>query len=312
MMWKAKPIIAYPGAKWKAWNVIRELIPKDIKDWREPFFGGGSTTLLLLNDPAFNIEKAVVGDLAPEIYAFWKGIQESPTEVIAEIKNKFSSFCPSAVAIRGIDKSDRAYGVAYENSILEGREMWKWIKGANTSQMTLVERAARTYIGSKTSFSGLGDAGSMSRDALINKFKMENVDRIIDCHSTLERVEIHNQSFEKTMEDVHKKNTFVFLDPPYYTQEKSGLYGKDGKTHIGFPHKEFARVTGELECRFLVTYDDCIMTRKMFKEFEIQPFQLSYTLAGVRSDDALDGEEIFISNYETGDSQSTEDIMSML
>ena len=41
----AKPVISYPGAKWRFWPHIRKYIPRDIKDFREPFFGGGSISL---------------------------------------------------------------------------------------------------------------------------------------------------------------------------------------------------------------------------------------------------------------------------
>ena len=36
------------------------------------------------------------------------------------------------------------------------------------------------------------------------------------------------------MSDVDKDDTFIFLDPPYYQQMSSGLYGKTVKHILGF------------------------------------------------------------------------------
>ena len=53
----AQPVISYPGAKWRFWQYIKPYIPKDIKDWREPFFGGGSMSLCIADDPDFRSEE---------------------------------------------------------------------------------------------------------------------------------------------------------------------------------------------------------------------------------------------------------------
>ena len=64
--------LRYPGGKWKAMPQILPLIPDNIEDWREPFFGGGSVTLFYLQSHKNTAKRVIVGDLSPEIWAFWQ------------------------------------------------------------------------------------------------------------------------------------------------------------------------------------------------------------------------------------------------
>lgn len=298
-----RTVISYPGAKWKAWEQIKPLIPKDITDWREPFFGGGSVSLLMAEDAEFKLKRMVVGDLAPEIWAFWYGIQQHGEEVVARVKEIFTEKCPTQLKIRELKETDEEYIKNYDKAIEEARDIWKWTQEVDCSQLSLIDRAARTYITNRISFSGMGDSGSLSKDRFM-KFNLGQTQRILDAQPLLKKMEIKNCSFEETMADVDPKETFVFLDPPYANQEKSGLYGKGGDTHKGFPHKEFAKFTKSLPCRWLMTYDDSIVVRRMYKGCEIRPFKIPYTMAMKASEDALAGEELFIANYDISDKTS--------
>lgn len=301
----AQPVISYPGAKWRFWQYIKPYIPKDIKDWREPFFGGGSMSLCIADDPDFHLERMVVGDLAPEIWAFWTGCRDYAPEVVEEVKKMFSKFCPTQMVLNSMDKNDEEYERVYNEAIEEGRAFWKWSQEVDCTTLSIPERAARTFIVNKVSFSGMGDSGSLSKDQFVD-FNLSKADRIIAAQPLLQKMEIKNCSFEETMADVDPKKSYIFLDPPYYRQESSGLYGKGGNTHKGFPHDHFAEFTRNTNCRWFVTYDDSIKVRQMFRgkavyggKCYITPFKLpgGYTMAGKTAEDALDGEELFITNY---------------
>lgn len=302
----AKPVISYPGAKWRFWTHIKQYIPKDIKDWREPFFGGGSMSLSIADDPDFNLERMIVGDLAPEIWAFWMGCRDHASEVVDIAKELFIRNCPTQLKLANLDKSDADYLKTYEEAIEEGRAFWKWSQEVDCSAMSIAERAARVFLVNKISFSGMGDSGSISKDQFID-FNFSKLDRITAAQPLLQKMEIKNCSFEETMADVDPVKSFIFLDPPYYRQEKSGLYGKGGDTHRGFPHEHFAEFTKNCNCKWFVTYDDSPRVRKMFtgkpiygRKCYINPFVLpgGYTMAGKTAEDALDGEELFITNYD--------------
>ena len=207
----------------------------------------------------------------------------------------------------------------YNTAINEAENFWKWTQTVDTSQMTLEQRAARMLLVNKISFSGMGDSGSLSKDQFCDYTdnKLERVyqaSRILNDHD----VQIYNASFEDTMKYAYDdpNNTFIFLDAPYLTQESSGLYGKGGSTHHGFQHEKFAEITKSMPCKWFVTYDDSVAVRNLFKgntyfgtPCYFMPFTIpgGYTMAGKVREDALAGEELFISNIPFENVSITDD-----
>ena len=159
----------------------------------------------------------------------------------------------------------------------------------------------------KISFSGMGDAGSMSKDQFCD-FRLDKLKGVYDTSKLLQRIELYNVSFEDTMKygNASPNDSFIFLDPPYAKQESSGLYGKGGNTHKGFPHEHFAEFTKKMLCKWFMTYDDSVIVRKLFSgttalndRVYMVPFTIpgGYTMAGKTAEDALAGEELFLANY---------------
>lgn len=330
----AEPIISYPGSKWRFYEWMVPYFPTDMKVFIEPFLGGGSVTLSVADDPRFTkLERMIAGDLAPEMWAFWTGVKENPDDVLDIATKWFTEACPHQPEIHAtgltaskvkeiLDKSGSGVNLdddpvtqhleLYNVAVEEAKKFWDWTQKVDTGTMSIPERAARILLVNKISFSGMGDSGSLSKDQFCN-FHLGKLDRVHETSKLLQRVEIYNESFEKTMNYAHEdpENTFIFLDPPYYKQESSGLYGRNGDTHKGFPHQHFAEFTKAMPCKWFVTYDDSVYVRKMFKgktalggRSQIIPFIIpgGYTLAGKTSEDALAGEEVFILNYDIDDS----------
>lgn len=297
--------IGYPGSKRKCIDLIMDLVPDGIEDWREPFFGSGSVSLgFLQSTKSKDCKKFIVGDLAPEIYALWKGIQKDSEKVCEIAESWWMDKVPAHSKLQSLPVDSDEYKVVWEECEKQGREFWKWAAEVDCKTLSLEERAARTWLVNRISFSSMGDSGSLSRDQL-KGFKLEHLDKIREVAPLLQKLEIYNQVFQETMKDA-KENTFIFLDPPYANQEKSGLYGRNGDTHHGFPHKEFAECCKKSGGRWLVTYDDSVVVRRMFrgKGIYIKPFVIQYTMAGKTAEDALAGEELFIANYDIMDNDS--------
>lgn len=324
----AQPVISYPGAKWRFYPHMVEYFPQDMETFIEPFLGGGSVTLSVADDPRFTkLTRMIAGDLAPEQWAFWTGVKTNPDAVMEIAERWFKEKCPHQIELAetGIDGSKIRVYIAsgdnkekdseiesnirlYEEAINEGIDFWEWAETVDCSNLTIEERAARIFLVNKISFSGMGDSGSLSKDQYCS-FRLDKLESIKKASPLLSRVEIFNVSFEETMKYAYEKpeKTFIFLDPPYYKQEGSGLYGRGGDTHRGFPHDKFAEVTKSMPCKWFVTYDDSVKVRKMFRgktangeRCYIMPFTIpgGYTMAGKTAEDALAGEEVFIANYD--------------
>lgn len=305
--------LSYPGSKRRMMEQLLPLFPDGIEDWREPFFGSGSVTIAFLQDnKSKDCKRLLVGDLAPEIWAYHKGIQENADKAIELVKEWFTEAVPShGRFIRTSKEDEEAYQKYLDAAVEEGKVFFDKMKNLDTSKLSLPERAARTFIVNRLSFSGLGDSGTPTTQK-IAVFRLEHADKMRESGKLLERVEIVNEPFQVTMSNTNADKSFVFLDPPYYAQEGSGLYGRDGDTHRGFPHKEFAEFTKGLNCKFMITYDDSPFVRRMFKGFNIEPIKFVYTMAQRASEDALDGEEVLITNYGISSDASYEDIDDIL
>lgn len=304
--------LSYPGSKRRVMDRLLPLFPDGIEDWREPFFGSGAVTFAFLqSNKSMNCKRFLVGDLAPEIWAYHQGCKVAPREAVHIAKEWFKQEVPTHEKLISMSVTDADYEKVKEQVIAEGLNFWKIMQTVDTNQLSIAQRCARTFLTNRISFSGMGDSGSMSKDQLC-KFRLEHTQKITDVSELLQKVEIINQPFQVTMADTDKDKSFVFLDPPYYAQEGSGLYGRNGDTHHGFPHKEFAEFTKNLNCKWFVTYDDSPFVRKQFAGCHIVPFQFDYTLAGKKSEDALAGEELLIANYQIESDASYDDIDDIL
>lgn len=303
--------LAYPGGKWKALPLILPLIPDGVEDWREPFFGGGSVTLGFIQSPKARwCKRFLVGDLAPEIWAYYKGVQENAAEVVAICEDWFTKACPTQAELSRMNVNDPVYEAVAEQAFAEGAKFWKWAAEVDCSTLTMTQRAARTFLVNKISFSGMGDSGSLSKDRFA-KFRLDGCSAMTDVQPILQQLEIINAPFQETMANPTDK-TFIFLDPPYIAQEKSGLYGRGGDTHHGFPHQELADLCKGLKCPWLMTLDDSIAARRLYAGCEIKPFTIAYTMAVHNAQDALAGEEIFIANYKMVSEDAYEDAADIL
>lgn len=302
--------VSYPGSKRKVIDDIMELVPDGVEDWREPFMGSLSVTIgFLQSSKSKDCKRFVCGDLAPEIWALWAGIQKDPKGVYSKSLEVFYEYMTSFDKYK-LDVTNKDLASSFES---EGRKLWDYLKNVDTSKLSLTDRAARTWLINRISFSAMGDSGSLSLDRL-EKFNKEHAERILDVSSLLDKIEIINAPFQETMKDVKDDISFIFLDPPYANQESSGLYGKNGDTHKGFPHKEFAEFCKSIKAKWLITYDDSVVVRKLFRDrnLYIKPFKIPYTMAMVPSEDALAGEELFIANYDITDKQSYSELSNII
>ena len=334
----AKPVVSYPGAKWKfIKDGMMDYFPTDMKTFIEPFLGGASVTLSVADDPRFTkLERMIAGDLYTEMWSLWQGIKNDPAAVEEIATRWFLEKCPHQKAIHDsgfvcgearkyleggelanfeldetLSESDkqriRDNIALYNLACQEGSDFWNWGQSVDTSQMSIEERAARMILVNKVSFSSMGDAGSLSKDRFCN-FHLDQLKTMYDAHKLLQRVEILNVSFEDTMKFGNEGNpddNFIFLDPPYAKQEDSGLYGRGGNTHHGFPHQHFAEFTKQMKCKWFMTYDDSVTVRKLFQgqtalgtPVYIQPYKTTYTMAVRNAEDALSGEELYLANYD--------------
>ena len=267
-----KSPLRYPGGKSKAIDKIARYLPYNLSqysEYREPFVGGGSVFIYLKQK--YPHLKIWINDLNPELYLFWKIARSHLLELVKslrEIKHKYT----------------------------DGKELFNELTTINVETLSEFDRAVRFFILNRITFSGTVDSGGYSRQAFTKRFTDSSLDRLSKLETILSDLKITNLDYSDLI-DGGKNQTFIFLDPPYFTATKSKLYGKDGDLHTIFDHQKFAEIVKKSPHNWLITYDNSAEIKQNFTEFNIFEWELQYGMNNYKQKKAAKGLELFINNY---------------
>jgi DNA adenine methylase len=267
-MMKVSSPLRYPGGKTRALSKIRPFIPLDFSEYREPFLGGGSVFIALkqLRPNA----KFRVNDLNHDLYCFWSVVKGNVDELIQEIL--------------GIRKRFR-----------NGSALYKRLTCSENASDDF-HLAVRFYILNRITYSGTIDSGGYSNQAFEKRFTLSNVGKLRPLSDFLQNVEITNESYENLLFEPGK-DVFIYMDPPYWKSRKSKLYGKNGDLHKSFNHWRFAENVRKCEHRWLITYDNSEVIRKLFRFANVHPWRMQYAMNNVGGKRTDKGKELFLTNY---------------
>lgn len=264
-----KSPLRYPGGKTRAIERMKQLIPAEFAEYREPFLGGGSFFIHLKQK--FTGARFWVNDLNPELYYFWKHAQSDSEELAKEIRK-----------VKGT-RSD-------------GQSLFNELVTANVHALTGLERAVRFFVLNRITFSGVVEAGGYSQQAFTGRFTESSIDRVAKLGPILEGVKITHLDYRELLLDGGRE-VFTFLDPPYFKATKSKLYGKNGILHTEFEHAEFANVMKRCAHSWLITYDNSPEIKQNFEFANRYEWELQYGMNNYKQGKAEKGSELFISNY---------------
>ena len=262
-----KSPLRYPGGKSRVADIIIKQFPS-FDEYREPFLGGGS--VFIRQKQLFPMRKFWINDAYFDLFNFWKISQtqvQDLIEKVSELKSK------------------------YEN----GKELFYFLK-TNRNIFNSLELASAFFIFNRITFSGTTLSGGYSESAFRGRFTASSIERLKPMQKLLENVEITNFDYEKLVAK-DGENVFLYLDPPYFSAQKSLLYGKKGNLHKNFDYEKFALNLKTCRHKWLVTLDDCEYIRELFSFAKITPLQFAYGMRNVKENSSQIGRELLISNY---------------
>ena len=266
---EVKSPLRYPGGKSKAIKQIFPYIP-EFKEYREPFLGGGSIFFALKqrvdNDTIFRLN-----DLNTDLYYFFKVARDQNSHLVDAIQE-----------VKDNNPDGNRLYTYYQNN-LGGNEF---------------ERAVRFFVLNRITFSGLADSGGFSKQAFEKRFTQSSIERVKKIEPILKNTIITNCDYEKIIQE-KGEDVFIFLDPPYVKATKKRLYGINGDLHLAFDHERFAELMKSCEYKWLITYDDSEIIRKLFDFANIFEWDLQYGMNNYKQTHSKRGKELFISNYDT-------------
>jgi DNA adenine methylase len=247
-----KSPLRYPGGKTRACKIIDDIILQhfDITCFDtiiSPFFGGGSFEFYLQNKYGL---KLIVNDKFTPLYNFWKQVKVNKTILCEELRK-----------IKSVSKQQFT---SYRNTIMN--------LNAN-----LLQQSIQYFIINRCSFSGSTLSGGFSEEASSKRFTPSSINKIEALDLT--HIEIYNNDFYDFTNYITNNlttiNPLLFLDPPYYLESKSNLYGNNGDMHEGFNHKLLFELLN-IKKNWIVTYNNCDYIRTLYKDYIIIDVNWSY------------------------------------
>ena len=278
-----KTPLRYPGGKSRALSKLFQYIPdlKDYKEYREPFLGGGSVALRLLNVILVWISRSTI------FTNLFITSGENCRTTAMKLRTYSSNLNKGTVTI-----------------LPQRNSFWNLKDYLSGSQTTVqfppytedIWRAVSFYVVNKCSFSGLTESSSFSKQASDQNFSLAGIERLRDYSKLIGNWTITNKSYEYLLSD--EKSVFTYLDPPY--EIGSNLYGKRGNMHSGFNHDHFAIKCDRFIGPQLISYNSSQLIRERFKGWQAAEFAHTYTMrsVGTYNTDQADRKELVLANYE--------------
>jgi DNA adenine methylase len=257
-------IISWVGGKKYLRQFIIPQIPKH--DLYCEVFGGAGWVLFGKspdkNDWQINKKvkyTEIYNDINGELVNFWKHIKLHPKAFVTEL-----------------------------NEYLVSRQIWDDLN--DSKPITEIQRSINFYYLLAMSY------GSQSGNFCIKKGKhlpLRNLETVEKAMKRLNNVIIEKKSFEDIINKFDDKNTFFYLDPPYYKREM--LYKRDDANTFK-EHKKLADMLKNIKGKFLLSYNDTQYIKELYDKFDIKEIQAYYSLGGkAQKQDTYT--ELIIKNY---------------
>jgi len=242
--------LRYPGGKTRACKIIDNILLEyfDITNFDtiiSPFFGGGSFEFYLQNKYRF---KLIVNDKFIPLYNFWKQVKINKTILCDELRK-----------IKSVSKEQF---IAYRTTIMNLND-------------DILQQSIQYFIINRCSFSGSTLSGGFSQEASNKRFTLSSINKIEDLDFT--NIEIYNDDFYEFINNFNISSSLMFLDPPYYLENKSKLYGNNGDLHQDFNHELLFDLLNTKK-NWIITYNNCEYIRNLYKDFIIIDVNWSYSM----------------------------------
>ena len=279
---KYPTVLRYPGGKSRIIYYLfrKNMLPENIKEYREGFLGGGSCAL------AFSVMypdvPVWVNDLYYNLFAFWTQLQKNPDPLI----NRLLELKDEACRAEGVEELEKKHRALYADM----RDL------INTSDDDF-DLATAFYVLNRSSFGGFTEQNKNAfiRDSYKNTiFSQSKIKKLANISQIIQPWRITNQDYRDLMEGPGE-DVFVFLDPPYLIKDM--LYGKDKEMHTSFCHEAFVKACKDTPHNWMITYNEHPWLREQFADFHMENFEFRYSLAH-RKENKNKKEELLVMNYQ--------------
>ena len=255
-MTKSFSPLRYPGGKGQMYDTIGQILQDNHLEncnYIEPFAGGAGVALKLLSNGI--VKSITLNDFDLSIYAFWYSILYDTERFIRKI-------------------------ITVEINMQEWKK--QRIIQLEKENVPLFDLGFSTFFLNRTNRSGIikgGVIGGKNQDSFYKmdcRFNKKRLIALIEKISTLkDKITIYNLDAEDFIIQVKQKNSFYFIDPPYFCKGKQ-LYTNFFKPedHLSL----FKTIKKKLKNRsWIVTYDKCDEIYQIYKKQKYRIMSLNYS-----------------------------------
>lgn len=243
--------------------------------YAEPYAGGCGLALALLYGGY--VSHIHLNDIDPAIWSFWHSVLNCTDDLVRLVETTPVT----------IDEREKQREVYLKSDLSDPLSL-----GFSTFFLNRTNRSG--IIKGAGAIGGKAQAGVYKIDCRFNRNDLS--DRIRRICKYKDRITLYNQDAINFMNDSGNlsKNTFFFIDPPYYNKGAS-LYTSFYKPE---DHALVAKAVGLLDRPWLVTYDNTTEISKLYENFRQYSFYINYSLQKRRKGDELliTSDDIYIGN----------------
>jgi DNA adenine methylase len=249
------------GGKSKVLPILHKHMPRRFKEYREPFAGGASFALSLMDNN--KDRKYWINDANPNTFNMWNNFHRKPAAMLKWVMDKWRW---------SNGREDRL------------QELYTDCK-SNIDSAGSFERGCMWYILNRISFND--SLGSFHYESSKRHFT-ENAIRKIDSAGKLLRrsdVEITDYDYSVLLGGCNG-DTFIYVDPPY---DCGRIWY--GELHKEFKHEVFGMELNDCSAKWMLSYNDIPSIRQRYQKYNTAPFIMNYTTP------KQEGKELLIKNY---------------
>ena len=220
----------WSGSKDSQAKQIISYFPKKINYYYEPFIGGGSIFLELLNSN-IEINNFILSDANEELINVWRMIQKNPHFLIFTYKQHYTNFNSSDFQQR----KDYFTSIRTEFNKSKNPEDFYWLMRTCINGMPRYNKNREFNTSCHFSRPGMHP---------------DSVEEIVLKYSELmynKKVNFYNLSYDLLSLINYSNDDLIYCDPPY--QNTKGMYFNN------FNNKEFMIWLNTLNCKWLLSYD---------------------------------------------------------
>ena len=235
-----KPFLKWVGGKSQILDIVINKFPKSMKNYHEPFLGGGSVLLELLHKVNKN-EICIEGDIKasdsnPYLIGLYKNIQKNYDDFLKSIEILIKNY-NSCEELNGNRKPKNL-----QEALTSKESYYYWIRDKFNKEKNNnnIETSAMFLFLNKTGFRGLYREGPNGFNVPFGNYKNPSIidkENLEFIHNLIQNVEFNCQDFSKSLMNCNEDD-FVYLDPPYAPENSTSFVNY---TENGFSlnkHKE--------------------------------------------------------------------------